>query len=117
MAPRNTSPPTYEESLHVASTSRRPLSRKKKVNQGIGGDVVGSMKRGLSLKDSQSKRREGRLKLLLSIAGVLFLVLTTIWMVRLNKRINDKGGWTNLYQVISHRISSSFMPIAQNREL
>ncbi|WVW82374.1 hypothetical protein I302_104381 [Kwoniella bestiolae CBS 10118] len=111
------SPPTYEESLYVASSSRRPLSRKKKSTQGIGGDVVGSMKRGLKVDQRNDHRKEGRLRLLLGIAGLLFLILTTIWVIRLNKRITDKGGWSNLYGVISQRIFSPTSPKTDKQEL
>ncbi|WWC86317.1 uncharacterized protein L201_001190 [Kwoniella dendrophila CBS 6074] len=92
-------PPTYEESLYVINGStRRPLSRKKrgKGNNGIGGDLVGSMKRGLAVDQRKKARNESRLKILLSIAAILFLILTTIWILRLNKRIKDKGGWITL---------------------
>ncbi|WWC58646.1 uncharacterized protein I303_101190 [Kwoniella dejecticola CBS 10117] len=111
-------PPTYEESFYIGST-RRPHSKakartkRKNLNGGIGGDVVGSMKRGFSSHDHSTRRQEGRLKVLLGIAGILFLILTSIWIMRLNARIKDRGGYDTLW----HSILSKAMSVSDKPEL
>ncbi|WRT64209.1 uncharacterized protein IL334_001138 [Kwoniella shivajii] len=93
------SSPDFDDSdiqeLFLVGGPSRPLSRsrKKRGGQGIGGSVVGSMKRGLNPRRDSDQAREDRLNVLLTIAAILFLVLTTIWIVKLGNRMNNYFSW------------------------
>ncbi|WWC66414.1 uncharacterized protein I206_100316 [Kwoniella pini CBS 10737] len=99
-------PERYDESLFIGSNRRLNQRRKKKLNGNIGGELVESMKRGFTVRESNKK--ESRLKVLVSIAGILFLILSTIWILRLKKRIKSKeGGYEILWNLLFHSKPSS----------
>ncbi|OWZ61525.1 hypothetical protein AYX14_06142 [Cryptococcus neoformans] len=80
------------------STSKnrnRSTSRTRKhQNDGIGGNLVGNMKRGIQIDDGSGKTT--RLGVLLIIALMLFTVLTTVWVLRLNTHAQSVGGWSRI---------------------
>ncbi|WVQ82546.1 hypothetical protein IAT38_004675 [Cryptococcus sp. DSM 104549] len=64
---------------------------RRRLPDGVGGELVGSMKRGL--KTESGVGRGQRLRVLFGIALLLFVILTTVWAVRLNGRVQSLGGW------------------------
>ncbi|WWD17826.1 hypothetical protein CI109_102269 [Kwoniella shandongensis] len=89
-----TSPIIIPHASSFSSPSTLRKRRRKHEPRGIGGDLVGSMKRPM-MDMKRGKRGNGRLKLLLGIAGTLFLLLTAVWLYRLNARAQSVGGWRN----------------------
>ncbi|KAL0252500.1 hypothetical protein I308_101892 [Cryptococcus tetragattii IND107] len=99
-APNEDHLPTLSRPILVQERSssknrNRSTSRSRKYqNDGVGGDLVGNMKRGVRIDDGS--RKASRLGVLLTIALMLFVVLTTVWVLRLNTRAQSVGGWSRI---------------------
>ncbi|WVQ70902.1 hypothetical protein IAR50_000427 [Cryptococcus sp. DSM 104548] len=95
LSPSETSPITLSPPISVGGRHAQSAHRSARLprNDRIGGDVVGDMKRGM--RGSSSTKGGGkalRTRVLLAIALLLFVILTSVWVVRLNRRVQTIGG-------------------------
>ncbi|WVN85479.1 uncharacterized protein L203_100625 [Cryptococcus depauperatus CBS 7841] len=89
--------------------------RRRENGQGVGGSMVGDMKKGLRIKSDH--RRPTRLKALMSFALILFIILTTIWIVRLSNRIKSLEGWNKVVFRLQKALGDRIVSMAEERQV
>ncbi|TYJ56355.1 hypothetical protein B9479_002903 [Cryptococcus floricola] len=113
------SPPISIGGRHTQSAHR---SARHPRNDRIGGDVVGDIKRGTrSSKTASGGGKELRTKVLLAVALLLFVILTSVWVMRLIRRVQTLGGFGGMLSKAQKRFADLVAPTltkwAQREEL